>query len=164
VILVPIGEFPAGLLERLSRRAEIPIGPARVDPSVAWNAARGQYDSTRLVNELKARYDQPVIGATCHDLFIPVMTFVFGAAEMSGRAAVFSIHRLRDEFYGLPPNEAMLELRAYRELCHEAGHLRGLPHCPDWSCIMSSAHSVERVDSKEDRYCEECAARLAAAK
>lgn len=160
MILVPIGEFPADLLEKLSRRTEIAIGAARVDPSVAWNASRGQYDSSRLVAELKARYDRPVIGATCHDLFIPVLTFVFGAAEMAGRAAVFSIHRLREEFYGLPPNQEVLESRAYRELCHEAGHLHGLPHCADWSCMMSSAHSVERVDSKEDRYCEECLEKL----
>jgi archaemetzincin len=160
VILVPIGDFPRQVLESLSRRTSIPVGPARVDPSVAWNPARGQYDSTRLISELKAWYEGVVIGATACDLFIPVLTFVFGEAEMPGRAAIFSIHRLREEFYGLPPSFERLENRALRELRHEFGHLKGLPHCPDWSCIMSSAHSVERVDSRRDEYCDDCRFRL----
>lgn len=160
MILVPIGEFPAPLLDKLSRRTKIPLGPALVDPAVAWNGARGQYDSTRLVAELKDRYKGRVIGAAAYDLFVPVLTFVFGEAEMPGRAGVFSIHRLREEFYGLPPNPALLEARAVRELWHEVGHLHGLPHCPDWSCVMSSAHSVERVDAKAERFCAECEEKL----
>lgn len=79
---------------------------------------------------------------------------------MNGRAAIFSIHRLREEFYGLPPNPGLLEDRAVRELWHEAGHLRGLAHCPDWSCVMSPSHSIERVDAKGDRYCSECLGRM----
>ncbi len=160
MILVPIGDFPSQVLQNLSRRTAIPLGPARVDPAVAWNPMRGQYDSTRLISELKTRYDGTVIGATMCDLFIPVLTFVFGEAEMPGRAAVFSIHRLREEFYGLPPDFERLEKRALRELRHEVGHLKGLAHCPDWSCIMSSAHSVERVDSRRDEYCEDCRGKL----
>lgn len=161
MVLVPVGEFPRGLLEDLSRKTRIAIGPARVDPAVALSPARRQYESTRLLSELKARYEEPrVVAATACDLFIPVLTFVFGEAEMPGRAAIFSIHRLREEFYGLPPNPALLASRALRELWHEFGHLYGLAHCPDWSCVMSSAHSVERVDSKRDWYCRDCEERL----
>lgn len=159
-LLVPVGEFPEDLLSEFSRRTQIPVGPGRVDPGVAWNPARSQYDSTRLVAELKARYEGTVIGVTALDLFIPVLTFVFGEAEMPGRAAIFSIHRLREEFYGLPRNPDRLIARALRELWHEFGHLSGLPHCRDYACVMSAAHSVERVDSKEDWYCEECAGRV----
>jgi len=162
VILTPIGEFPALLLERLARRAGLEIGPARVVPSFAWNPARNQCDSTRLLVELKARYDQPVIGATACDLFIPVLTFVFGEAEIRGQAALFSIHRLREEFYGLPGDDALLEDRALREMRHELGHLHGLPHCPDWSCVMSSSHSIELVDQKDENYCAACQRKLGA--
>jgi archaemetzincin len=162
VILAPIGDFPAPLLERLAGRAGLEIGPARVDPSFAWNPSRQQCESTRLLIELKARYEEPVMGAAACDLFIPVLTFVFGEAELRGRAALFSIHRLREEFYGLPPNPALLEDRALRELRHEMGHLHGLSHCHDWSCVMSSSHSVELVDSKGENYCAECQRRLGA--
>lgn len=161
MILVPIGDFPADFLERLSRRTQIPLGPPGVDPAVAWSPLRDQYESTRLLAELKARYNGRVVGATACDLFVPVLTFVFGEAEMPGRAAIFSIHRLREEFYGLPPDPDLLERRALRELWHEVGHLHGLPHCPDWSCVMSSAHSVERVDTKDDRYCAACRVKVA---
>ncbi len=160
MILVPIGNFPEDLLDRLSRRTRIPLASGRLDPAAAWNSARGQYDSTQLLAGLKAGYHEAVIGAAACDLFIPVLTFVFGEAEMNGRAAIFSIHRLREEFYGLPPNPGLLEDRAVRELWHEAGHLRGLAHCPDWSCVMSPSHSIERVDAKGDRYCSECLGRM----
>jgi archaemetzincin len=160
VILAPIGDFPEELLDHLSRRTGIPVGPSRVDPAIAWSPIRSQYDSTRLLAALKALYDGEVIGAAACDLFIPVLTFVFGEAEMPGRAALFSIYRLREEFYGLPGNPELLENRALRELRHEMGHLHGLPHCPDWSCVMSTSHSVERVDNKDEGYCASCSERL----
>jgi archaemetzincin len=160
-VLAPIGSFPDRLLRALSVRTGLAVVAGQVDPAVAWNAARGQYHSTRLLEELKARYQERVIGATACDLFIPVLTFVFGEAEMGGRAALFSIHRLREEFYGLPARQELLESRALRELRHEQGHLHGLAHCPDWSCVMSSSHSVERVDLKSDDFCAECARSLA---
>ena len=79
---------------------------------------------------------------------------------MPGRAAIFSIHRLREEFYGLPPDRSLLADRALRELWHEVGHLHGLAHCPDWTCVMSPSHAVERVDAKNERYCWYCQRQL----
>ncbi len=155
-----MGEFPRVLLERLARRTRIPLLEGRLDPAVAWDAVRTQYDSTRLLAELKAQYEGEIVGATVHDLFIPVLTYVFGEAEMPGRAAVFSIHRLREEFYGMPPDERLLEERAVRELWHEVGHLRGLAHCPDAACVMSASHSLERVDAKTDQFCPACRATM----
>lgn len=160
-VLTPVGDFPQDLLQELAATSRLTIVPARVDPALALSPARGQYDSTRLLIELKRRYPGTVVvGATECDLFIPVLTFVFGEAEMPGQAAIFSTHRLREEFYGLPPNRELLMARALRELRHEYGHLRGLPHCPDWSCVMSPSHAVERVDAKSDAYCRECQAHL----
>ncbi|HEX8986116.1 MAG TPA: hypothetical protein VF767_11800 [Bryobacteraceae bacterium] len=160
-ILAPVGEFPRDLLEELSLRAHLKIAPALVDPGAALSPARRQYDSTRLLIAIKERYPGTlVVGATECDLYIPVLTFIFGEAEMPGRAAIFSIHRLREEFYGLPGNRELLAARALRELRHEYGHLHGLAHCQDWSCVMSSSHSVELVDAKGDSYCLECDKRM----
>jgi archaemetzincin len=160
--LVAVGDFPRDLLDEISRRARMPVAAAVLDPARAFNSARGQYDSTRLLAGLKGlRPEGLVIGAATCDLYVPVLTFVFGEAEMPGRAAIFSIHRLREEFYGLPSNRSLLIDRALRELWHEAGHLRGLPHCPDWSCVMSPSHAIDRVDAKTARYCPRCLTRLA---
>ncbi len=162
-VLAPVGAFPLELLESLARRTGLRPVRGLDDPAFALNPGRRQYDSTRLLVELKARYPSTlVVGATECDLFIPVLTFVFGEAEMPGRAAIFSIHRLREEFYGLPADRGLLLSRALRELRHEYGHLHGLAHCPDWSCVMSSSHSVERVDLKRDTYCRDCESQLPA--
>ncbi len=164
MLLVPVGDFPRDLLTEISSLAQIPVSPVRLDPAVALNPSRGQYESTRLLAELKGRFPVgTIIGAAACDLYIPVLTFVFGEAEMPGRAAIFSIHRLREDFYGLPSDRPLLTRRALRELWHEAGHLRGLPHCPDWNCVMSSSHSVERVDLKSERYCPDCERKLKSA-
>ncbi len=157
MILVPIGRFPGDVLEELAFRAGIRIAPVCIDPRPAFNEERGQYNSSRLIEMLKSQFHEPVIGAADVDLFLPVLTYVFGEAEMPGQAGVFSIHRLREEFYGLPANRHLLLDRAEREFRHEWGHMVGLAHCHDASCVMSSSHSVELVDSKTSEYCSRCA-------
>ncbi len=154
------------LAANLARAFRTPcrIRPQMLDIGFALDERRGQFHSTAILQRLERQSDPGVrvLGVTTADLFVPVLTFVFGEAEMPGRAAVFSIARLREEFYGLPPNRPLLLTRALRELWHEVGHLRGLPHCKDWSCLMSSSHSVERVDAKGDVYCAECQERWGA--
>ena len=46
--------------------------------------------------------DARVLGVTACDLFVPVLTFVFGEAQLDGNCAVVSTARLQEEFYGLP--------------------------------------------------------------
>jgi archaemetzincin len=67
-----------------------------------------------------------------------------------------STHRLRQEFYGLPPDDRLLLLRAEKEALHELGHAFGLVHCPEPECVMRVSHSVEHVDSKSSTFCEPC--------
>jgi archaemetzincin len=160
VILVPVGPVSAELLEDLSRETGIPPGSPRVDPHCAWNPARRQYNSNRLLAELKHQYPGRVMGVTELDLFLPVLTFVFGEAELAGRVAIFSTHRLREEFYGLPGRQDLVFERSLRELWHEMGHLLGLTHCRDADCVMSSSHSVEQVDTKGAAYCSVCLGKL----
>jgi archaemetzincin len=168
LLLVPMGPLPAGLLEVLARRAgrfglRAVAEPARLDPAFAYDPGRGQYLATALLDRLAALPGGRVLGVTGYDLCNPVLTFVFGEAQMPGRAAVFSVHRLREEFYGLPANPGLLRARAVKEALHELGHTFGLAHCPDASCVMSSSHSVEGVDGKEEELCRRCRSRLAAA-
>ena len=42
-----------------------------------------------------------VLALTEHDLYCPVLTYVFGEATLGGPAAVVSSHRFHSEFYGL---------------------------------------------------------------
>ena len=96
---------------------------------------------------------------TERDLYIPVLTFVFGQAQLGGRVGVVSFARLRQEFYGLAPNREVFLERAHKEALHEAGHLFGLVHCPERKCAMSLATTVRQIDMKDDAFCDACQAR-----
>ena len=96
------------------------------------------------------------LGVTAVDLFVPVLSFVFGEAQLGGKAALVSICRLQQEFYGLPPDDEMLTGRLLKEAVHELGHTYGLRHCDDWQCAMSSSHAVEKIDAKTPELCTRC--------
>jgi archaemetzincin len=103
-----------------------------------------------------------VLGVTSLDLYIPILTFVFGEAQLDGACALVSTHRLRQEFYGLPGDPGTLRERLLKEAAHELGHTLGLPHCEDYACVMASSHTVEWIDLKTSQFCAECRARIAA--
>ena len=90
------------------------------------------------------------------DLFIPILEYVFGEAELSGGRGVVSTYRLRQEFYGLPPDPALLIERIIKEVRHEWGHALGLRHCRRFDCVMRASPSVDQIDSKGDGFCEDC--------
>jgi archaemetzincin len=97
-----------------------------------------------------------VLGVTNVDLFIPVLTFVFGEAQLGGPAGVVSFFRLDNRFYGLPENGELLLARLVKECVHEVGHTYGLLHCPDPDCVMRSSTYVEQIDLKQASFCIEC--------
>ena len=94
------------------------------------------------------------------DLFIPVLTFVFGQAQLDGPGALVSTHRLRNEYYGLPRDRERLVERTIKEVVHEVGHSFGLVHCQDYNCVMHASTYVEDVDLKSSRFCPSCQSQL----
>jgi archaemetzincin len=73
---------------------------------------------------------------------------------------VVSVHRLRQEFYGLPADSGVLRERLVREAVHELGHTFALRHCDDWQCAMASSSSVEAIDLKGPALCPMCRAKI----
>jgi archaemetzincin len=134
------------------------IRPETVDVAAAFEPRRGQYYSTAILQQLEhgADTNARVLGVTMADLYVPVLTFVFGEGQLDGRCAVVSAARLDDAYYGLPPREDLLRERLLKEAVHELGHTFGLRHCPDWRCVMTSSHAVERLDVKTADFCEKC--------
>jgi archaemetzincin len=134
-------------------------------PSVdfAYDASRQQYGSIEVLHMVLRLCPEDagkLLAVTDRDLYVPVLTFVFGQAQLGGRAAVISLARLRQEFYGLEPNREVFVDRAGKEALHETGHMFGLVHCADRSCAMSLATNVRQIDGKQDAFCAACRARL----
>jgi archaemetzincin len=132
------------------------------DPEASFDPSRGQYRATLL---LKALLDDPqedpadrVLGVTSVDLFTPVLTYVFGEAQLSGRAAVVSCHRLRNEIYGLPSDPKLLFERLHKEAVHELGHTYGLRHCARIGCVMRASSYAEEIELKSAGFCPGCRA------
>jgi len=105
-----------------------------------------------------------LLAVTDADLYIPILTFVFGEAQLGGKCALVSTHRLRQEFYGLPPDRDLLMERLLKESVHELGHTVELTHCDDYRCVMAASHAVEWIDLKDSTFCPECEARVVGAR
>jgi archaemetzincin len=139
-------------------RAPCRIERKTLDVSFALDAERRQYCSTAILQRLANASDagERVLGVTACDLYVPVLTFVFGEAQLEGNCALVSTARLKEEFYGMPPREELARERLIKEAVHELGHTFGLRHCTDWRCVMSSSHAVELLDVKEAGFCSPC--------
>ena len=164
--LVGVGSPDVDVLEFLSLTLgeSLPqpcvVDGERFDVASAFEASRGQYFSTRLVFDLLTYAGgfphAKVLGITAVDLFIPILTFVFGEAQLGGQVALVSTHRLRQEFYGLPEDRGIFLERVEKEALHELGHTYGLVHCHQPGCVMGFSNAVEKVDLKTNTYCPEC--------
>lgn len=142
----------------------LPLGELDVpEVDYAYDPRREQYASVAVLETLSRAVPADaakLLAITARDLFIPVLTFVFGQAQLNGRVGVVSLARLRQEFYGLPPDPAVFRHRAVKEALHETGHLFGLVHCNDPACAMSLSTGVRQIDRKEAAFCKPCAGRL----
>jgi archaemetzincin len=131
--------------------------------AAAYDQSRRQYSSTILLATMLADgVDEPgkYIAVVDVDLYVPVLTFVFGEAQFNGSAAVVSLHRLVNQFYGLPRNDDLMLNRLEKETVHELGHTLGLYHCRQFECVMRSSTYVEEIDLKRSELCTSCHALL----
>jgi archaemetzincin len=150
-------EYLAAALAR-TFRTPCQIRPETFDLSFALDDGRQQYHSTAIIQRMERAVDPDarVLGVTASDLYVPVLTFVFGEAQLDGNCAVVSTARLKEEFYGMPRRQDLLRERLLKEAVHELGHTFGLRHCADWRCVMTSSHAVERLDVKGAEFCRAC--------
>ena len=157
-------DVPAGVLGGLAVqvaqtfRMGCRVRPERLEVAFAHNRHRNQYHSTAILQAMLplAERSARLLAVTSVDLYVPVLTFVFGEAQLSGSCALVSLHRLREEFYGLPAREDLMRERLLKEAVHELGHTFGLRHCDDWRCVMTSSYAVERLDVKGADFCGAC--------
>jgi archaemetzincin len=137
--------------------------PPLDEPGYAYDPQRKQYSSVAVLRKLLDHVPTDAVkllAVTEKDLYIPMLSFVFGQAQLDGALAAVSLARLRQEFYGLPPNRLLLLGRAVKEAVHEVGHTFGLTHCTDSRCPMSFSNTISQVDRKGEDLCANCSLML----
>jgi archaemetzincin len=138
---------------------EISVGSAdtRIVPR-AYDDSRAQYNSTEILRQLLElpQNGSKILGITSVDLFVPVLTYVFGEAQLDGIASVVSTYRLDNVIYGLPADPVIFYERVLKEAVHELGHSFGLYHCRNLDCAMHASTAVEDIDVKGVFLCDDC--------
>ena len=143
-------------------RVPVDILPARKTPEFAYSDKRKQYHAALILKNL-AESQRPhprILALVSVDLFIPVLTHVFGEAQMGGRAAVVSIHRLRQSEEGTRAPLDTFYQRAVKVALHEVAHTFDLVHCSQAECIMRLSSGPDDLDELPLFFCEYCEAFL----
>jgi archaemetzincin len=130
-----------------------------IDTDSLYSIERRQFHSTGFLEQSitqTTHIDGKIILITELDIYVPVLTFLFGEAQLNGKHSIVSVFRMHEEFYSSNTNNKLLFERTLKEVYHEVGHNFGLIHCHDWDCVMHSSNSIEEVDLKGDTYCKNC--------
>jgi archaemetzincin len=159
-----VGRIVAANLQALFH-LPVDILPGWSDPDFAFNDRRQQYDAALILKRLaeSGRAHQRLLGVVNVDLFIPVLTYVFGEAQLGGRAAVVSLYRLREREGGEGVGLDTLYERIAKVAVHELAHTFALVHCTEPQCVMRASHGLGDLDETPLFFCEYCKAFLAAA-
>lgn len=165
ITLIAIGYFERKMLDALADevskeyQTDVYLREEFKDLSPFFDPARKQYNGNALLKEIESQFaleNRKTIALVTVDLFIPILTYIFGQAYLNGRTGIASIYRLSNERYGLPRNDELLFDRCVKEVVHELGHAYGLIHCRTLRCVMLSSTYVEDIDQKSMHLCPDC--------
>lgn len=169
ILLISYGNFDKDFLEEIAREVaqefhlSVSIEQSYLDLSTFYDSARRQYDGDKLLKELNPMFPTQYlkkVGLFRIDLFIPILTYIFGQAILNGDTGIASIYRLRNEQYGMEKNDDLLLNRFQKIIIHELGHMFGLMHCHVPTCVMRSSTYVEDIDQKSAHFCVYCRNKL----
>jgi len=165
VTICPIGSVDQRILEHITKCISNRCGltcrtSMRMEnPRYAYNDTRCQYNSKLILKQLLEHSLQDsfrVIGVTPLDLYVPILKFVFGLAQIQGKCSIISLHRLHPQFYDQPSDQDLLLARVEKTALHELGHTLGMTHCRDRRCVMYSSTRIEDTDVKQPDFCSTC--------
>jgi len=165
IILISFGYFEEDFIQSIAETVihefNLPVNvrEGHLDLSEFYDSGRRQYNGTKLLTEVDSLYasdGNKTLGLFSVDLFIPILTYIFGQAFLNGRTGIASIYRLSNERYGINTDNKLVLDRFQKEVIHELGHTFGLVHCYNPTCVMRSSTYVEDIDQKNAKFCPKC--------
>ena len=165
IILISFGYFRKDFLDKVAEEVsheflcQVHIREGHIDLSEFYDPNRRQYNGNKLLKEVDLVFASDLtktLGLFNVDLFIPILTYIFGQAMLKGRSGIASLYRLSNERYGMPKDDELLLDRFIKEVIHELGHAFGLIHCQLSACVMRSSTYVEDIDQKSRNLCVNC--------
>lgn len=164
-----MGEVDFTLVSRLA--GEIgPVFNRSVDilkgfnlPNEAHNVIRNQYYALVILAKLeraKSNNREKVIAVCEEDLYLPEENYILGYADTLSGTAIVSLNRIRQEFYGLPEDDAKIYPRLFKEAIHQIGHLFNLSECRNPQCVNYFSQMMLDIDNKKDKFCDICRRQL----
>ena len=169
ITLISFGYFDTDIIRNVAEAVKkeffmnVNIKEGHLDLSEFYDPTRRQYNGVRLVNVVESTFSSDLsktIGLFNVDLFIPILTYIFGQAFLNGRTGIASSYRLSNERYGIKLDEKLVLERFIKEVIHELGHTFGLIHCHVPACVMRSSTYVEDIDQKSSHLCPGCRGEL----
>ena len=169
ILLISYANFEKDFLEKIAEEVTreflfpVSIEESHIDLNEFYDPMRRQYDGNRILMEIdlisSPQYIKKV-GLFRIDLFIPILTYIFGQATLNGSSGIASLYRLRNEQYGMEKDENLLFDRFEKVIIHELGHTFGLIHCHNPTCVMRSSTYVEDIDQKNNKLCNACRSKI----
>lgn len=132
-------------------------------PQQAYYPPRRRYRAERLLEHLEQHTPgdaQVMMGLTEVDISTTKGAVydwgILGLATLSGQQCVISSFRAKRD----SKSSTHAKERLAKTVVHEVGHTIGLPHCPNYGCIMEDGKgSVTTTDHERD-ICAACRARV----
>jgi archaemetzincin len=165
ITLISFGYFEKEFLEKIAGTIKqeflfpVNIRYGRIDLSEFYDPGRRQYEGIKILKEVDSLHPSEsvkTLGLFNVDLFIPILTYIFGQAYLRGHTGIVSTYRLKNELYGMRQNDDLLHDRFKKVCIHELGHAFGLIHCHNPTCVMKSSTYMEDIDQKEYHLCIKC--------
>jgi archaemetzincin len=165
ITLISFGYFGKHFLEKIAEAVQLefkfPVSfkESRLDLNEFFDPGRRQYNGNKIIHAVEALSTPETlktVGLFSVDLFIPILTYIFGQAFLNGKTGIASFYRLSNERYGIEADEKLLLERFTKEVIHELGHTFGLIHCTTPNCVMRSSTYVEDIDQKDRNFCHSC--------
>jgi len=136
----------------------VEVAPPLPEPDYALIPSRKQYDASRILKaqRLGVGAGKLRLALTAVDLCLPMLSHVYGQAQVNGRVTVISLHRLGNPEPARGRASTSLYDRLAKVAIHEVAHVLGVRHCRQDGCLMNFSLDLAHLDRLDLAFCPGC--------